>query len=203
MNGSEYLRWLDQRVHTSCGLLPKVNQQCVHEIELSFCLLCPLPADTENVAIVRAILQMAHSLGIKVPLCADIHFSPRAAMEAALHVEKVRINPGNFSGRPGRESKRISEREYEEGRERAREAFRPLVQLLKSEGRALRIRLGTALDVVVESDVNILDIAALAVIVREAGAVFTELDGGPLTLDTRTVLAAVPALHDELRLRLA
>lgn len=60
-----------------------------------------------------------------------------------------------------------------------------------------------AVDAVIESDVNILDIAALAVIVREAGAVFTELDGGPLTLDTRTVLAAVPALHDELRRRLA
>lgn len=50
-------------------------------------------------------------------------------------------------------------------------------------------------DVVIESDVNILDIAALAVIAREAGAVFTELDGGPLTLDTRTVLAATPKLH--------
>jgi hypothetical protein len=49
-------------------------------------------------------------------------------------VEKVRINPGNFSGRPGRESKRITEREYEEGREEAREAFRPLVQLLKQRG---------------------------------------------------------------------
>jgi len=60
-----------------------------------------------------------------------------------------------------------------------------------------------AVDAVIESDVNILDIAALAVIVREAGAVFTELDGGPLTLDTRTVLAAVPALHEDLRLRLA
>ena len=60
-----------------------------------------------------------------------------------------------------------------------------------------------AVDAVIESDVNILDIAALAVIVREAGAVFSELDGTPLTLDTRSVLAAVPALHDELRARLA
>jgi histidinol-phosphatase len=60
-----------------------------------------------------------------------------------------------------------------------------------------------AVDAVIESDVNILDIAALAVIVREAGAVFSELDGGPLTLETRSVLAAVPALHDELRTRLA
>ena len=56
-----------------------------------------------------------------------------------------------------------------------------------------------ALDVVVESDVNILDIAALAVVVREAGGVFTDLDGAGLSLDTRSVLAAAPALHDRLR----
>ena len=52
-----------------------------------------------------------------------------------------------------------------------------------------------SLDVVLESDVNILDIAALAVIVREAGGVFTDLCGAPLDLDTRSVLATVPALH--------
>jgi histidinol-phosphatase len=52
-----------------------------------------------------------------------------------------------------------------------------------------------ALDLVIESDVNILDIAALAVIVREAGGVFTDLDGRPPDLHTRSVLAAGPALH--------
>ncbi|WP_430388128.1 inositol monophosphatase family protein [Dyella sp. 20L07] len=51
------------------------------------------------------------------------------------------------------------------------------------------------LDLVLESDVNILDIAALAVIVREAGGVFTDLDGKPLTLDTSSVLAGVPTIH--------
>ena len=55
-----------------------------------------------------------------------------------------------------------------------------------------------ALDIVVESDVNILDIAALAVIVREAGGTFTDLDGAPLSLATRSVLAAVPAIHRQL-----
>lgn len=52
-----------------------------------------------------------------------------------------------------------------------------------------------AIDLVIESDVNILDIAALAVIVREAGGVFTDLAGGELTLDTTSVLAGTPALH--------
>ena len=52
-----------------------------------------------------------------------------------------------------------------------------------------------ALDVVIESDVNILDVAALSVIVGEAGGRFTDLDGGAIDLDTTTVLAANAGLH--------
>jgi len=55
-----------------------------------------------------------------------------------------------------------------------------------------------ALDAVMESDVNILDIAALSVIVREAGGVFTDLDGGAVTLGTTTVLAANAPLHPQM-----
>ena len=51
------------------------------------------------------------------------------------------------------------------------------------------------LDAVIESDVNILDIAALYVIVTEAGGMFTDLDGRSPDLETRSVLAANPALH--------
>jgi histidinol-phosphatase len=57
-----------------------------------------------------------------------------------------------------------------------------------------------SIDLVLESDVNILDIAALAVIVREAGGVFTDLAGQALNLDTRDVLAAANHhLHDAAR----
>jgi histidinol-phosphatase len=59
-----------------------------------------------------------------------------------------------------------------------------------------------ALDLVIESDVNILDIAALAVIVREAGGVFTDLDGAAPTLDTRSVLAGTGAIHAQALQRL-
>jgi histidinol-phosphatase len=52
-----------------------------------------------------------------------------------------------------------------------------------------------SLDAVIESDVNILDIAALAVIVREAGGVFTDLTGAPVGLSTTSVLASTAALH--------
>ena len=52
-----------------------------------------------------------------------------------------------------------------------------------------------ALDAVIESDVNILDIAALTVIVREAGGTFTDLDNGEVGLATRSVLATNGPLH--------
>ncbi len=59
------------------------------------------------------------------------------------------------------------------------------------------------IDAVVESDVNILDIAALSVIVSEAGGVFTDLDGRAPGLETRSVLAANPPLHRTLLAMLA
>jgi (E)-4-hydroxy-3-methylbut-2-enyl-diphosphate synthase len=99
-------------------------------------ITAPTVADAQILGEIRRRLRQE---GCRVPLCADIHFSPRAALEAARHVEKVRINPGNFSGRPGRELREIGEREFEQGRMEAREAFQPLVRLLKQEGRALRI----------------------------------------------------------------
>ncbi len=52
-----------------------------------------------------------------------------------------------------------------------------------------------SLDIVIESDVHILDVAALTVIVREAGGMFTDLRGRPVGLDTTTVLATNGALH--------
>jgi histidinol-phosphatase len=58
------------------------------------------------------------------------------------------------------------------------------------------------IEAVIESDVNILDIAALSVIVREAGGVFTDMNGNSPALDTRSVIAANPPLHENLLQRL-
>ncbi len=60
-----------------------------------------------------------------------------------------------------------------------------------------------SLDVVIESDVNILDIAALTVIVREAGGAFTDLEGRPVGLTTTSVLASNGRLHAQVASALA
>ncbi len=54
------------------------------------------------------------------------------------------------------------------------------------------------LDAVIESDLNILDIAALSLIVQEAGGVFTDLSGTPVGLETSSALAGTPGLHAQL-----
>ena len=59
------------------------------------------------------------------------------------------------------------------------------------------------IEAVIESDVNVLDVAALSVIVEEAGGVFTDMDGGRIGLDTGSVLAANPQLHADLLSRFA
>ena len=58
------------------------------------------------------------------------------------------------------------------------------------------------IDAVIESDVNILDVAALSVIVSEAGGVFTDMNGNAPGLEMKSVLAANPTLHAELLGRL-
>jgi (E)-4-hydroxy-3-methylbut-2-enyl-diphosphate synthase len=74
-----------------------------------------------------------------VPLVADIHFLPQAAMEAAKHVEKVRINPGNYADKKKFQIKEYSDSEYAEELERLHEAFSPIVLRCKELGRAMRI----------------------------------------------------------------
>jgi histidinol-phosphatase len=51
------------------------------------------------------------------------------------------------------------------------------------------------LELVIESDLNILDIAALSIIVKEAGGMMTDLTGHDINLDTSSILAGNPATY--------
>lgn len=77
--------------------------------------------------------------GYKVPLIADIHFTPNAAELAARIVEKVRINPGNYVDKKKFDIKEYSDAEYQAELERIREKFLPLVRICKEYGTAMRI----------------------------------------------------------------
>jgi (E)-4-hydroxy-3-methylbut-2-enyl-diphosphate synthase len=75
----------------------------------------------------------------QVPLVADIHFLPSAAMEAVEHVEKVRVNPGNYADKKKFAVREYSDSDYNVELQRLHEAFSPLVLRAKTLGRSLRI----------------------------------------------------------------
>ncbi len=77
--------------------------------------------------------------GVKVPLIADIHFTPNAAELAARIVEKVRINPGNYADRKRFEVIDYTDASYAAELDRIREKFAPLVTICKEYGTAMRI----------------------------------------------------------------
>jgi (E)-4-hydroxy-3-methylbut-2-enyl-diphosphate synthase len=63
----------------------------------------------------------------RIPLVADVHFNPDCAMEAANHVEKIRVNPGNYADSKAFKVKEYSDTEYDSELERLEERFTPLV----------------------------------------------------------------------------
>lgn len=104
------------------------------------CQIVRITAPTvQDAEALKDIKQKLVDEGINVPLVADIHFVPAAAMTAADYVEKIRINPGNFADRKMFKVREYTDDQYQEELDRIHEKFKPLVLKLKSLGRALRI----------------------------------------------------------------
>ncbi len=99
-------------------------------------ITAPTVKDARNLEQIRKALR---DRGCDVPLVADIHFKPEAALEAALWVDKVRINPGNFADTKKFNIREYSDDEYEAEIGRIRERFAPLVRLCKDRGVSMRI----------------------------------------------------------------
>jgi len=99
-------------------------------------ITAPSLTDAENLAAIRKELEQRK---VRVPLVADIHFTPNAAMVAAQYVEKIRINPGNFADKKKFAVLEYTDAAYAEEVERVAEKFRPLVRRCKELGRAVRI----------------------------------------------------------------
>lgn len=85
------------------------------------------------------ISRKLRAAGCRVPLVADIHFLPSAAMEAVEHVEKVRVNPGNYADKKKFAVREYTDAQYNEELQRLHDAFSPLVKRAKALGRCLRI----------------------------------------------------------------
>lgn len=99
-------------------------------------ITAPSVKEAQNLDNIRKKL---HILGVKVPLVADIHFTPNAAELAARIVEKIRINPGNYADKKRFENIEYTDASYQAELDRIREKFTPLVKICKEYGTAMRI----------------------------------------------------------------
>jgi (E)-4-hydroxy-3-methylbut-2-enyl-diphosphate synthase len=99
-------------------------------------ITAPTVKDAANLKVIVADLR---ARGCLVPIVADIHFKPEAAMEAAKWVEKVRINPGNYADSKKFAIKEYTDEQYTAELARIEERFTPLVKLCKDLGRSMRI----------------------------------------------------------------
>ena len=104
------------------------------------CQIVRITAPTvKDAANLQNIVAELHSRGCWVPIVADIHFKPDAAMEAVKWVEKIRVNPGNYADKKKFAVREYTDSEYASELERVRESFIPLVEECKRLGRAMRI----------------------------------------------------------------
>ena len=104
------------------------------------CEIVRITAPTvKDAANLQHIVAGLRERGCEVPIVADIHFKPEAAMEAAKWVEKVRINPGNYADSKKFKIVEYTDEQYAAELERIRERFTPLVLFMKEHGRAMRI----------------------------------------------------------------
>jgi (E)-4-hydroxy-3-methylbut-2-enyl-diphosphate synthase len=104
------------------------------------CQMVRITAPTvKDAANLKNIVAELRARGCTVPIVADIHFKPEAAMEAVKWVEVVRINPGNYADKKKFVVKEYTDEEYATELRRIEEAFTPLVLECKRLKRALRI----------------------------------------------------------------
>ena len=104
------------------------------------CQIVRITAPTvKDAANLEQIVRELRARGCLVPIVADIHFKPEAAMEAVKWVEKVRINPGNYADSKKFAVKEYTDEAYADELKRIEEKFTPLVLEAKRLGRALRI----------------------------------------------------------------
>ena len=104
------------------------------------CQIVRITAPTvKDAANLKGIVSELRARGCQVPIVADIHFKPDAALEAAKWVEMVRINPGNYADSKKFAIKEYSDEQYAAELARIEEKFTPLAKLCRELGRALRI----------------------------------------------------------------
>lgn len=115
-------------------------KQCLRIVSAGADLVRFTTQGIKEVESLKLIHQALRSQGCQVPLAADVHFNANVADLAAKHVEKVRINPGNYvSGIKSDLTTDYTDEEYTLEYEKIRARFIPFLDICKTHNTAIRI----------------------------------------------------------------
>ena len=138
--GSEWPIRVQSMTNTDTNDVERSAEQCLRIAQAGGEIVRLTAQGVREAESIGMISNLLRKQGCEVPLVADIHFNPRAALAAAALAEKVRINPGNFVD-PARKFNHIdyTPEQYQAELDRIREALLPLIQICRDHNTALRI----------------------------------------------------------------
>ena len=139
MGGENPIR-VQSMANTNTNDLENSVQQCLRIVESGADLVRFTTQGMKEVESLRIIHRTLRKIGCNIPLSADVHFNASVADYAAQHVEKVRINPGNYvSGIKTDVSTDYTAEEYNLEYEKIKARFVPFLNICKTHHTAIRI----------------------------------------------------------------
>ena len=131
---------IQSMANTNTNDIENSVKQCLRIVSAGADLVRFTTQGIKEVESLKLIHQALRSQGCQVPLAADVHFNANVADLAAKHVEKVRINPGNYvSGIKSDLTTDYTDEEYTLEYEKIRTRFIPFLDICKTHNTAIRI----------------------------------------------------------------
>ncbi len=130
---------LQSMTNTPASDIESTVSQCIRIIEAGADYVRISTPNLNSAQEIMSVKKKLRTCGYTNPLIADVHFNPEVALIAARHVEKIRINPGNYTGAVSKHKINFSDQEIEETLEKTRNKIKPLVDVCKDNGTAIRI----------------------------------------------------------------
>ncbi len=128
---------LQSMTNTNTNDIEKSVEQCIRIFDEGASLVRLTAQGVKEAQALELIKKELVARGYTKPLIADIHFNPKAAIEAAKYVEKVRINPGNYVG--AKTKLDYTDEEYLAEIQQIKENLLPLIQICKENNTAIRV----------------------------------------------------------------
>lgn len=137
--GGKYPVRLQSMTNTPTSDITKTVSQCIKIIKAGADYVRITTPGVKDIDYLKQIRNQLRNQGYSTPIIADIHFNPEVAEQAAHFVEKVRINPGNYTTKRKKRAQAYSYVEYQQEIDAMKARIVPLINICKSNGTAIRI----------------------------------------------------------------